>query len=236
MNVLMLSSSKYGNHQYLAYAYEWISRHLSDCENIVFIPYAGVSISWDAYTQKVKDAFADHPLLKAKKVTGIHEYEDPKLAIKQADAIIVGGGNTFNLVHHLYANQLVQLIQHKVETNTPYIGWSAGANICGLSLSTTNDMPIIEPESFTTLAFIQAQINPHYTDYVAPDHHGETRDQRIQEFCTLHPSTPVLAIPEGSALLLQDNKLCLLGDLSAVVFQGDNKITITADNNLTEYS
>jgi len=229
MNVLMLSSSKYANHDYLAYAKAWITEHLKDCTQILFIPYAGVSINWDSYTQKVQQALPEYA------IKGIHEFPDAASALNQADAILVGGGNTFNLLHHLYENNVLNLIQEKVQLGVPYIGWSAGSNICGLSIRTTNDMPIIEPESFTALSFIQAQLNPHYNDYVAPGHHGETRDERIQEYCILHPSVPVLAIREGSALLLQNNRLSLLGELNAFVFQGQNKLEVNASQDLSEY-
>lgn len=229
MNVLMLSSSKYAEHDYLAYASNWIAEHFEGCKNVVFIPYAGVSITWDSYTQKVQKALPDYA------IKGIHEFSDPASALNQADAILVGGGNTFNLLHHLYKNNVLALIQEKVQQGMPYIGWSAGANICGLSIRTTNDMPIVEPKSFASLAFVQAQLNPHYTDYIAPGHHGETRDERIQEYCILHPSVPVLAIREGSALLLKNNHLRLLSDLNAVVFQGQNKLEVNAKQDLSEY-
>lgn len=229
MKVLMLSSSKYAEHDYLAYAKEWIVEHLTAAKTLIFIPYAGVSISWDEYTQKVQDAL---PMFS---VRGIHQFDDPKSALEQAEGILVGGGNTFNLLHQLYENALLAPIQEQVKLGTPYIGWSAGSNICGQSIRTTNDMPIIEPASFKALNFLSAQLNPHYTDYVAPNHHGETRDQRIEEFCILNPNTPVLAIREGTALLIKDNQLTLKGELNGFVFIGSTKLTITSQQNLTEY-
>ena len=229
MKVLMLSSSLYSDYEYLAYAATWIDEHLEGIEDALFIPYAGVSIGWEAYTQKVQDAL---PNIKVK---GIHQTDDPELAVKQAKAILIGGGNTFNLLHLLQQNNLIDAIKHKVEQNTPYIGWSAGSNICGKSIRTTNDMPIVEPKSFDALQFVNAQLNPHYTDLVPPGHHGETRDERLAEFCTLHPSTPVIAIREGSALEIDNNKLFLKGDLDGFVFASDNKIQITKDQDLSEY-
>ena len=132
-------------------------------------------------------------------------------------------------------HDLIDEIKHKVEQDTPYIGWSAGSNICGISIRTTNDMPIVEPRTFNALHFVNAQLNPHYTDYVAPNHHGETRDERLAEFCTLNPSTPVLAIREGSALEIVNNKLFLKGDLDGFVFASDSKIAITNEQDLSEY-
>ncbi len=229
MNILMLSSSRYKHCEFLTYAKIWIENHLHNVDEAIFIPYAGVSVGWDAYTQKVQDALGNI------KITGVHQYEDPKVALNQAKAILVGGGNTFNLLHLLQENDLIDTIKHKVEKDTPYIGWSAGSNICGLSIRTTNDMPIIEPESFAALGFVNAQLNPHYTDYVEPDHHGETRDERLAEFCTLNPTTPVLAIKEGSALLIKHNKLSLIGDREGFVFESDQKIQINQEQDLSEY-
>lgn len=229
MNVLMLSSSRYGDYAYLAYAKDWIDTHLQEVSDVLFIPYAGVTVGWDAYTDMVRAAIPE------KNIRGIHEYDDPKSAVEEASAILIGGGNTFNLLHLLYEHDLIDTIKRKVELGTPYIGWSAGSNICGLSIRTTNDMPIIEPTSFDALRFVNAQLNPHYTDYVAPNFHGETRDQRLAEFCVLNPSTPVLAIREGSALLIRDNKLSLLGSLNAFVFSSNEKIAFSGEQDLTEY-
>ncbi|MFT6269212.1 MAG: dipeptidase E [Alphaproteobacteria bacterium] len=229
MNVLMLSSSRYGDFDYLAYADSWISEHLGDITNVLFVPYAGVTVDWDAYTDKLRAA------LPKIKVTGIHESDDPKAAVQNAQAILIGGGNTFNLLHLLYKHDLIDLIKHKVEQGTPYIGWSAGSNICGLSIRTTNDMPIIEPHSFKALHLVNAQLNPHYTDYVAPNFHGETRDQRLAEFCALNPAVAVIAIPEGSALLIRNNKLSLLGELNGFVFTSQEKIPFDNTQDLTEY-
>ncbi|MFT5281854.1 MAG: dipeptidase E, partial [Yoonia sp.] len=169
------------------------------------------------------------------RITGIHESDDPKAAMQNAQAILIGGGNTFNLLHLLYTHDLIEIIKHKVEQGTPYIGWSAGSNICGLSIRTTNDMPIIEPRSFDALHFVNAQLNPHYSNYVAPNFHGETRDQRLAEFCCLNPAVPVLAIREGSGLLIRNNKLSLLGTLNGFVFASQEKIPFNNTQDLTEY-
>jgi dipeptidase E len=168
-------------------------------------------------------------------ITGIHESEDPIIAVQQAQAILVGGGNTFNLLHLLYENNLLDAIKSKVQQGTPYIGWSAGANICGISIRTTNDMPIIEPKSFDALHFVNAQLNPHYSDYVTPDFHGETRDQRLTEFCVLSPSVPVLAIREGTALSIANNKMRLLGQDNGFVFSSNDKIAFDNSQDLSEY-
>ncbi len=227
MQVLMLSSSRYADHPYLGYAQDMLKSHFANISELIFIPYAGVTLDYDDYTQKVQEAL---PWLN---VTGLHTTSDPVAAVNHAQAIAVGGGNTFHLLHELYALQLIEPIQTKVKAGMPYAGWSAGSNICGASIRTTNDMPIIEPPSFAALGFLPFQLNPHYSDYHPPGFHGETRDQRLQEFCVVNPSTPVVAIREGSALKLDGKRLTLEGDLDGFIFLGQDKIPVAAQSDLS---
>ena len=220
MNLLLLSSSKAGNESYLETAKQFVYPHLADVRKVLFIPYAGVTVSWDDYTKKVQDALTDL------EIEGIHQYSDPVQAVYDAKAILVGGGNTFNLLHTLYANNLIEPIRKVLSKGVPYIGWSAGSNICGNSIRTTNDMPIIQPPSFAGLNVIPFQLNPHYTDYQPPGHNGETRAQRIAEFCALNPSMPVLGIREGSGLIRKENTLRLVGSLPAVMFRGESMMEL----------
>ncbi len=227
-NLLLLSSSRVGQTDYLSHAKTLIKEHLGDIKELVFIPFAGVTISYDQYTTMVQTALADLGV----KITGIHQYDCPKDAIYNAQAIAVGGGNTFNLLHQLYLQDLIKPIQEKVAQGTPYIGWSAGSNIAGASIKTTNDMPIVEPASFNALGLVNFQLNPHYTDYNPPGHNGETREQRLAEFMVLNPTTPIVAIVEGSALKLTDNKLSLvvtehINDIG-YIFQGGRKQAINS--------
>ncbi|WP_240612690.1 dipeptidase PepE [Alteromonas flava] len=232
-HVLMLSSSRAGNEDYLAHAKPLIGSHLAarqrSLKNVCFIPYAGVSIDYDAYTAKVAQA------LPELSITGLHQSDDPVATVQQADAVLVGGGNTFHLLHQLYAHNLLEPLRQRVAAGMPYIGWSAGSNICGLSIRTTNDMPIIEPQSFTALGLVNAQINPHYTDYQPPNHNGETRDERLFEFTQLNQSTPVLAIREGTALQRIGNRMTLLGELGGFVFSGQTKSPLSAGDDLSSY-
>ncbi len=205
-NLLLLSSSRAGSTPYLEHAKEMIEEHLSGIKEILFVPYAGVTISYDDYTKRVETALASLKI----KVIGIHEFDDTVAAVNNAQAIVIGGGNTFHLLHQLYENDLVSAISEKVNSGTPYIGWSAGSNIAGASIRTTNDMPIIEPKSFNALNLVPFQLNPHYTDFNPPGHNGETREQRLAEFMVLNPEMPIVGIVEGGALKLENNKLSLL--------------------------
>ncbi|WP_343856308.1 dipeptidase PepE [Aliiglaciecola litoralis] len=224
--ILMLSSSRSHDEDYLEGAKHRILPFLDDIKSVLFVPYAGVTMSWDEYTDKVQQA------LPALNVTGIHTFADPIEAVQSADAILVGGGNTFNLLYQLQVQQILPAIQDVVQRGCPYIGWSAGSNICGLSIKTTNDMPIIEPQSFAAMGFLPIQLNPHYSDYQPPGHNGETRAQRITEFCVLNPTTPVVGIREGSALLYQNGILSLIGEHKAVVFLGKTVTEISKDDDL----
>lgn len=229
MNVLMLSSSRVGDEEYLQHAVPMINDHLGAIKELLFIPFAGVTMDWDAYTAKVQAAL---PHLN---VLGIHQCESPYHALENTQAIAVGGGNTFHLLNQLYQQDLLGTVQNQVRKGTHYIGWSAGSNICGNSIRTTNDMPIVQPPSFDALNFVPFQLNPHYTDYQPPAHNGETRAQRIEEFCELNPDMPVLGIREGSALLLNGQKLTLIGKLDGVAFTQHQQIALQNGQDLSHY-
>jgi len=225
----MLSSSRASSEDYLQHATPLIKQHLEETSEILFIPFAGVSINWDNYTTKVQQALPNY------NIKGIHQFDDPIQAITKAQAILVGGGNTFNLLNQLYTQGLFTPLKNQVNNGTPYIGWSAGSNICGNSIRTTNDMPIVQPPSFDALSFVPFQLNPHYTDYQPPGHNGETRAQRIEEFCILNPDMPVIGIREGGALLLQDNRLSLKGTLDAIVFENNKQSIIKPEQDISAY-
>lgn len=216
MRALLLSASRAGDTPYLTHALPYIDALLkSDERELLFIPYAGVTIGWDDYSAKVAEALAPLGIT----VTGIHSAEDPLAAVRQAKAIAVGGGNTFRLLSELYSQGLVGAVAEQVAKGLPYIGWSAGSNVAGKSIRTTNDMPIIYPPSFDALGLLPFQINPHFTDYVQPGHNGETRSERLTEFLTLNPQEQVACLPEGTALHLDGNKLALLGDKTAYLMR-----------------
>ncbi len=233
-NLLLLSSSRVGETEYLAHALPLINKQLCDANvsEVLFVPYAGVTLSYQAYKEKVAQAFSAINI----KVTSITEFDEPKQAIEQAQAIVVGGGNTFRLLERLYHFNLLAEIKNKVNAGMPYIGWSAGSNIAGLSIKTTNDMPIIEPPSFNALNLVNFQLNPHYTEYQPPGFNGETREQRLAEFMVLEPETKIIGIEEGSALKIINNDMQLVMgeniEVNAVVFSNGQKTRLTTQDSL----
>ena len=227
MQALLLSSSRVGDSAYLAFYQDWIYSFFPAQARILFVPFAGVSIDWDSYTANVQAAL---PNLQ---FTGVHTLDNAVTDISQFDGILVGGGNTFNLLNELYQRNLFNAVKEAVVGGVKYCGWSAGANIGGLSIRTTNDMPIIEPPSFTALGFIPMQLNPHYTDYKAPGHNGETRDQRLAEFMQLNPETEIIAISEGAGLQVNDNRILVLGENPTYRFKGGEKSLLSPHQNIT---
>ena len=215
-NILIASTSTLANENYLEYLLPELTTHFQDCDTILFIPYARPGgISHQEYTSMVGLAFAKIN----KKVIGIHQFEDAALAVKNAKGIFTGGGNTFVLVSQLYKNNAMEILSEVVKNGTPYLGTSAGSNICGLTMQTTNDMPIVYPPSFKTLGLIPFNLNPHYLD---PDtsskHMGETRETRIKEYHAFN-AVPVLGLREGSWLDVKGDKITLKGDLTARLFR-----------------
>ncbi len=214
--MIIASTSTIHGGAYLDYLLPALENHFKDCSEILFIPYARPGgISHEGYTENVRLAFAKIN----KGVKGLHEFENATAAIQNAQGIFTGGGNTFLLVSQLYANNVMEVLAQTVENGTPYLGSSAGSNITGLTMQTTNDMPIIYPPSFKTLGLIPFNLNPHYLD---PDlnskHMGETRETRIKEFHAFN-TTPVLGLREGSWLEVTGSNIILKGSLTARLFK-----------------
>ncbi|MBQ9254365.1 MAG: dipeptidase PepE [Bacteroidales bacterium] len=208
-NLLLISNSTNAGEKYLDWCKEMIADFCKEnnVKNVLFIPYAGFAQGYDVYEEKVAKVYAEYGI----KVHSIHHEQYPINAVMQAECIAIGGGNTFYLVKEMQKAGIMKAIREKAFMGTPYMGWSAGSNVAGLSLKTTNDMPIVEPESFDTMGLVPFQINPHYTDFVDPKHGGETRDDRINEFIAANQSTYVAAIREATALRMKDGKLSLVG-------------------------
>lgn len=217
MHVLALSSSRVGNDGYLAAAAPVIETFLgTSARQIAFVPFAAVDGDYEAYAAKVKEGLSalSHTIHLVTAANG-------KEVIASCDVIVIGGGNTFKLLHDIYQHDLFDLVQQRVQSGVPYIGWSAGANLTGKTICTTNDMPIIQPKRFTSFGFLPFQVNPHYYNVVIEGFHGETRDQRLAEFCQLNPGIPVVGLPEGTALQLMDGTLQYKGKGPGVLFQSE---------------
>lgn len=231
MKLLLFSNSTNAGEPYLGYTLPFIKSFIDNKPvKALFIPYAGVSINWDDYYTMVKEQLVKTGI----ELEAIHHFNDPVSAVDSADMIIVGGGNTFNLLKTIQDNDLVPVIQKKVLSGTPYIGWSAGSNLACPTIRTTNDMPVVEPDSFEALGLIPFQINPHYLDANPDGHAGETREMRIEEFMIANPDMYVAGLRESTMLLLENNELKLQGERTCRVFKHNIPITeLTANDDLS---
>ena len=219
-NALLISASSYQDTGYLRHCKNWIKEFLgSDAdEEILFIPYAGVRRTNDEYEQKVQEC------LNSKNIKSIHHYEDKISAIKNASSIAVGGGNTFMLLYTLYKLNLIEPIKEAVANGAKYFGWSAGANIAGKTMMTTNDMPIIMPKSFDSLNIFPYQINPHFISGKLAGHNGESREERLEEFLIANPKETIYALPEGTALLIEGSEAEVIGHSEILKFEYQKEI------------
>lgn len=223
MRLLLISNSTMPGEAYLDYPKHEIKRFLGDKPlAALFIPYAAVTFSFDLYEQKVTERFAE----LGYQVKSIHHFSDPVKAVNEAEVIVVGGGNTWQLVRMMHDNNLMGAIREKVLNGTPYVGWSAGANVACPTLRTTNDMPIIDPKGFDTTGLVPFQINPHYLDANPEGHGGETREQRIEEFLEINREVYVVGLREGTMLRVEGQKMSLIGSRTARLFK---KGTIPAE-------
>ena len=217
--LIIASTSTLHGGNYLEYLLPTLKSHFENCEEVIFIPYARPGgITHEEYTQKVAETFKSINI----NIRGLHEFSNPVEALEKAKGIFTGGGNTFLLVTQLYHNNVMEVLKEVIENGTPYLGSSAGSNITGVSMQTTNDMPIIYPPSFETLGVIPFNLNPHYLD---PDlqskHMGETRETRIKEFHAFN-NIPVLGLREGSWLEVNGETIILKGNLTARWFTANN--------------
>lgn len=231
--IIIASTSTIHGSGYLEYILPTLATFFKEANTILFIPYARPGgISYDEYTAIAKKAFTTIN----KEVKGIHEFENPKEALQQADGIFTGGGNTFELVNQLYKNGVIEVLKEVVENGVPYLGTSAGSNICGVTMMNTNDMPIVYPPSFKTLGLIPFNINAHYLDPIkGSTHMGETRETRIKEYHVFN-KTSVLGLREGSWLAVNDKSIVLKGNLPARLFKKDTAPTeIVTETEISTY-
>jgi dipeptidase E len=222
--LLLISNSTNAGEPYLRWPQEFIVDFLKDTDvkRILFIPYAGVGLneeslekSYDVYEEKVKGVFKT----LGYEIYSIHKESNPVEAVQNAEAIAVGGGNTFHLVYEMHKNGLMESIRERVKNGLHYMGWSAGSNVVCPSLKTTNDMPIIEPENFNCLNLVPFQINPHYLDANPEGHGGETREQRIEEFMIVNRDIFVLGLREACLLRIEGEEMKLMGNRPLRLFK-----------------
>lgn len=214
-NCIIASTSTLHSQSYLEYIIPTLKIHFKNVKSIIFIPFARPGgISHDEYTAIAAKVFKTINI----EVKGLHTFENKTEALQNAKGIFTGGGNTFVLVNELHRNKLFPVLKEVLESGTPYLGTSAGSNICGLNMKTTNDMPIVYPPSFETIGVVPFNINPHYLDPIEGNKHmGETRETRINEFHSQN-NIPVIGLREGSWLHVNNNQCILEGALSARVF------------------
>lgn len=224
---LLMSSSRKDALGYLEHATEQIHalfRH--EARTIVFVPYAGVSFSFDTYEGIVKPVFEKLGYA----LESLHHSADPRKTIENADAIAVGGGNTFALLKRMYDANIVDAIRARVHAGVPYVGWSAGSNVACPTIRTTNDMPIVQPPTLRALGLVPFQINPHFISGKPVGHNGESREERLGEFLDINAPEQVFALPEGSALLSDGTTGTVLGERGALHFASKTDVRTLAEN------
>ena len=216
MRLLLLSNSTRPGEEYLAWPRPHLASFLGKArQRILFVPYAGVRMTAAAYTASVRSVFEQ----LGHTIVGAAEHPDPVRGLRECDAVAVGGGNTFHLLARLYESGLLDAIRDRVRAGAQYVGWSAGANVACPTIRTTNDMPIVEPPSLDALGLVPFQINAHFTDATLPNHGGETRRQRIEEFLIVNPASDVVGLPEGSGIEVTGGDAKIFGAAPAVLFR-----------------
>lgn len=231
MRLLLISNSTNPGEQYLDYPKNNIKEFLGGVPvKALFLPYAAVTFSYDDYEARVKERFREI----GHDIESIHRFSDPVEAVRNARAIVVGGGNTWKLLKQIRDNGLIEAVRERVLSGTPYIGWSAGSNVACPTIRTTNDMPVTEPDSFGSFNLVPFQINPHYLDANPAGHAGETREQRILEFIEMNPGIYVLGLREGTMLKMESRMLTLIGPRTArLFFRGATPVELTGKDDLS---
>jgi dipeptidase E len=229
MKLLLFSNSTNAGEEYLSYTISYIHSFIAEEKSALFVPFAGISIGFDSYFNRVREVLSALGL----KLVSLHNQTNMVEAISQAQIIIVGGGNTFALLRALQDYNILHPIRDRIVQGAKYIGWSAGANLACPTIKTTNDMPITEPENFNSLNLIPFQINPHYTDFIQPGHAGETREMRIEEFLLMNHQTMVAGLREGTLFLIDDLHIELKGNRPCRIFKyGKNPLEVHPGENL----
>lgn len=229
--LLLLSNSTMPGTAFFTWPQPWVKSFLKNISGeMVFIPYAAVTLSFDEYASKVEEVFGSMGF----SIRSVHRFSDPRKAITEASAVVVGGGNTFALLSRIYENNLLDLIRERVAGGCPYIGWSAGSNLACPTIMTTNDMPVIQPPSFEALNLVPFQINPHYHELRFEGQGGETRKERLEEFLAMNSNRKVIGLPEGMLLQRDGDSLWLRGNGVAKLYSHNADITeLISDTDLS---
>lgn len=231
IRALLLSNSTMPGTPFFTWPRPYVKAFLGPrIKELLFVPYAGITISWDEYESKVKEAFSE----MGYKIKSIHHAKDKSKAVAKAGGIVVGGGNSFALLNEVYKDNLNVYLRDKVLHGTPYIGWSAGANLAALTIMTTNDMPVVYPPSFEALELVPFQINPHYHELKFEGQGGETRRERLEEFIKVNPDKKVVGLPEGMLLQRENDRLALKGEGTAKLYQHGKEVAdLSPDTDVT---
>jgi dipeptidase E len=231
IKALLLSNSTMPGTLFFTWAQPYVRTFLNgNTKRLLFVPFAGVTISFDEYFSKVQDVFNAMGF----GIESIHNQTDMVKSIESASAIVVGGGNSFALLSRVYQAGILEPIRSKVQNGTPYIGWSAGANLASPTIMTTNDMPIVYPPSLQALNLVPFQINPHYHELKFENQGGETRRERLEEFLQMNPDKRIIGLPEGMLIERITGKLMLRGEGVAKLFQfGKEPLECKSDSDLS---
>jgi dipeptidase E len=216
MRLLLMSNSRMEGLGHLEHARTAIADVLGGAgKRVLLVPWAAVVRSPDDYLDFVRPVFAELGCT----VEGIHRSADPGAAVAAAGAIVLAGGNTWHLVRQLHLHGVMDVIRRAVRGGTPYVGWSAGANVACPTFQTTNDMPICDPLGFETLGLVPFQLNPHYVHGKPAGVGGETREERILEYIALHPGVWVAGLRDGLMFRVEDGSIRLLGSTTCRVWR-----------------
>jgi len=215
MKLLLISNSTNAGEPYLKYPIGNIGAFLKGVREVAFVPYAAVTFSYAEYERRVQARFDEIGI----RVRSVHRAVDPARMIRRAEAIVVGGGNTFALARKMQAQGLMRAILGRVKAGIPYVGWSAGSNVACPTICTTNDMPIVQPESFRAIGAVPFQINPHYLDANPEGHAGETREVRLLEYIAANPRRYAVGLREGCMLHYESGRLELIGKRPMRIFK-----------------
>ncbi len=226
--LLLFSTSTVHGSGYLDYAESEVRSFLGDVRRVLFVPFA--LADRDAYAARARERFARFGCA----IDSLHAADDMRQAIAKAEAVFIGGGNTFRLLKCLYDYELLTVIRARVEEGMPYIGSSAGSNVAGPTIRTTNDMPIVQPSSFAALGLVPFQINPHFLDAdPASTHMGETREERLLQYLEEN-DIPVVALREGAWLRIENGACELRGMKGGRLFRRGQEPTEIAPGTLID--